>query len=276
MKRLKMLFVLMSVVTLTSCSLPGVDAGEEMVLIQKPWFFGSGGVVDEPVVSGRALLAFSTEYEKYTRQPIKYSENFTDVITYDNNPVDFNAHIQIQLIKGKSPVLHEKFGRNWYENNIEDQFRSKIRGYCSKFQMFTLSTDRKIVDSLENVILLEMQDYIKTIDMPVKINQVIIGKVTPPKAVLLETVKTAAEKQAIKTQETRKHREIARESADIAKAKADMAYKNTFSGMTTNQYLYLRSLEIEMEKIEMVKGKNNVSINMVQGASALPTLPVGK
>ena len=276
MKRLKLLFVLMSVVTLTSCSLPGVDAGEEMVLIQKPWFFGSGGVVAEPVVSGRSLLAFSTEYEKYTRQPIKYSENFTDVITYDNNPVDFNAHVQIQLVKGESPVLHEKFGRNWYENNIEDQFRAKIRGYCSKYQMFTLSTDRKIVDSLEIVILNEMKDYVASIDMPVKINQVIIGKVTPPKAVLLETTKTAAETQAIKTQETREIREFARQNADIAKAKADMAYKNTFSGMTTNQYLYLRSLEIEMEKIEMVKGKNNVSINMVQGASALPTLSVGK
>ena len=275
MRRLKVLFVLSLVIMLSSCSMPGVDAGEEMVLIQKPWVFGSGGVVKEPIVSGRPLLAISTEYEKYTRQPIKYSELFTDVITYDNNPVDFDAHIQVQLIKGESPVLHEKFGRNWYENNIEDQFRAKIRGYCSKFQMFTLSTDRKIVDSLENGILVEMQDYIKTIDMPVTINQIIIGKVTPPKAVLLETVKTAAEKQAIKTQETRKHREIARESADIAKATADQAYMLTFKGMNISQYIQLRSLEIEAEKIDMVKNKPNVKVYMLQGGSSvMPTVPM--
>lgn len=271
---LSILAIIYVAFTFTSCTNPGVDAGEEMVIIQKPWIFGSGGVKDDPVTSGRKVLAMSTDYVKYNVKPVKHEEKFDDVITLDNNPVDFAAYIQTQIQAKQSPKLHKLFGEKWYENNVEDQFRAKIRGYCSKYPMFTLSTDRNIVDSLELIILSEMQAYVKSLDMPVNINQVIIGKVTPPTEVLDETTKTAAATQSIKTQNARELAESAREKADIAKAKADMAYMNAFNGMTVNQYLTLRSLEIEKEKIDMVKGKKNVTINMVQGGGAQPVIPL--
>ena len=270
----QLLAIIMIAFTFTGCTNPGVDAGEEMVIIQKPWIFGSGGVKEDPVTSGRKVLALSTDYVKYNVKPVKHEEKFDDVITLDNNPVDFTGYVQTQIREKQTPKLHKKFGEKWYENNVEDQFRAKIRGYCSKYRMFTLSTDRNVVDSLELIILQEMQEYIKSIDMPVDINQVIIGKVTPPREVLDETTKTAAATQSIKTQEARQLAESARENADIAKAKADMAYMNAFSGMTVNQYLMLRSLEIEKEKIDMVKGKKNVTINMVQGGGASPVIPL--
>lgn len=264
---------LMLLTTLFSCQMPGIDGGEELVIIQKPWIFGSGGIVDKPVESGRPMLALSTDYKIYNMKPVKYTEKFEDVITYDNNPVNFNAFIQIRIDRLKSPDIHKRFGEKWYYNNIKEPYRAKIRSHCSKYNMFTLSTDRTIVDSLELVIKGEMIDLVQKLDMPLEIMDVTIGRVTPPQAVLNETTKTAAERQAIKTQEARKDRENARKLADIAKAEADQAYKNAFSGMTIDQYLFLRSLEIEAEKIDMVKGKKNVSINMVQG-SALPTLPL--
>lgn len=273
-KLLNFILILSLLFSFGSCQMPGVDAGEELVVIQKPWFFGSGGIKKEPVTSGRPLLAISTDFVKYNIKPVKHTENFEDVITYDNNPVNFEAYIQIRINSGKTPYLHEDFGQKWYTNNIREHFRTKIRGYCSKYNMFTLSTDRTIVDSLETIIHTEMVDLIEDLGMPLEIMNVIIGKVTPPQAVLHETTKTAAERQAIKTQEARKDREDARKLADIAKAKADQAYKNSFSGMTINQYLYLRSLEIEAEKINMVKGKKNVSINMVQGGGATPVIPL--
>lgn len=65
----KFLFVCLSALLLTSsmtsCQMKGVDGGEEMVVIQKPWFFGEGGVVDEPESAGRHWLALSTDYEIY-------------------------------------------------------------------------------------------------------------------------------------------------------------------------------------------------------------------
>jgi len=260
---------------LTSCKMPGVEAGQELVLVQKPFIFGSGGIVQEPIKSGRPFLALSTEYVKYNMKPVKYTEKFDDVITFDNNPVDFAAYIQIQIKEGKSPELHSKYGEKWYINNIEEQFRASIRNKCGKFKMFTLSTDRQIVDSLEDVIHKEMEDYAQSIQIPIDIKQVIIGQVTPPGAVLLETEKTAAEIQKVKTQDARNIAEQSRKAADISKAEADMAYMNTFKGMTVNQYLYLRKLEIEKEKVDMVKTKKNVSIIMSSGGNdPINTIPI--
>lgn len=273
-KFLTFLIAIVALFSMQSCTNPGVDAGEELVKIQKPWLFGSGGVVMEPLTEGRQILALSTDYVVYNMKPVKYEENFDNIITHDNNPIDFTAYITLQIKAGESPKLHKTFGEKWYFNNVEETFRSMIRGYCSMQPMFTLTTDRHVVDSLETVIHNEMTTYIDGLEMPVKVIGIVIGKVTPPDAVLYETTKTAAEKQAIKTQEAREFKEEARGKADIAKATADMAYKNTFTGMTIPQYLYLRSLEIEAEKIDMVKGKKNVTINMVQGGGATPVIPL--
>ena len=43
-----------------SCTRVAPDAGHEAVLIQKPWFFGHGGVLPEPVPSGATWVAWST------------------------------------------------------------------------------------------------------------------------------------------------------------------------------------------------------------------------
>ena len=138
-----MCLALISMLSMTSCSNPGVDVSEELVKIQKPWLFGSGGVIMEPLTEGRQILALSTDFVRYNVKPKKYDEKFNDITTYDNNPV------------------------------------------------------------------------------------------------------------------------------------ADMEYMTTFTNMTVNQYLTLRSLEIEKEKIEMVKGKDKVSIVMASGANGpVNTIPL--
>ena len=260
------LSAILSLFMLQSCSLQGIDSGSEGVMVMKPYIFGSGGISMTPLDAGRHTIALSTDVIVYDIKPVKFTEEFDDVITNDNNPVDFTSFIILRINEGESPKLHKQFGEKWYTNNVQEQFRAKLRGYCSQYKMFSLTTDRAILDSLEKTIKTEMQTFISELAMPVNVIEVTIGKVSPPKEVLYETTKTAAEKQAIKTQEARKDKEDARRNADRAKALADMEYKNTFTGMTVDQYLSLRALEIEKEKIEMVKGKQNVSIIMSSGS----------
>ena len=57
---------------LAGCSVYSPDAGHEVVLIEKPWFFGHGGVGDEPVKPGRTFAAFTTEGVDVYMQPQKY------------------------------------------------------------------------------------------------------------------------------------------------------------------------------------------------------------
>jgi len=77
--------------------------------------------------------------------------------------------------------------------------------------------------------------------------------------VLTETKLTAAQNQSILTQNARADAETARKQAEVNKAIADKAYKNEM-GMTVSEYLNLRHLEIEKEKVELIKDNKNISI----------------
>lgn len=56
------LLVMMSgFICLTGCSMQAPDAGHEIVLIEKPWIWGHGGVVPEPVKTGLTITAFTTD-----------------------------------------------------------------------------------------------------------------------------------------------------------------------------------------------------------------------
>ena len=108
-------------------------------------------------------------------------------------------------------------------------------------------------------------------NMPVSVLQVTIGAVTPPAEVLEETRRTAAQNQSKLTQEARANAELARKQAEINKAIADQSYQKQMS-MTMGDYLKLRGLEIEKEKIELIRDKQNVSI--IFGSSVQPTYEV--
>lgn len=53
------LAVMLAAVSFTSCDLCTVDGGEEGVFIKQPWFFGEGGVVEEPLTKGSAWKVWS-------------------------------------------------------------------------------------------------------------------------------------------------------------------------------------------------------------------------
>ena len=63
-----------------------------------------------------------------------------------------------------------------------------------------------------------------------------------------------------------------RKQAEINKAIADKSYQNEM-GMTITQYLSLRQLEIEKEKIELIKDKKDITIIFGQG-SIPTTMPI--
>jgi hypothetical protein len=72
------------------------------------------------------------------------------------------------------------------------------------------------------------------------------------------------------TQKARADAELSRKQAEVNKAIADMAYQNQMK-MTIAEYLHLRQLEIEKEKVELIKDNKNVSIIF---GGLQPTYPV--
>lgn len=265
------LLLLLMVFTLSfsSCSLVGVNADEEGVFVKKPWFFGSGGVSETSLQEGSTWKVCTTDFIKFTMTPVQYDEKFDDIMSSDNTPVDLSAHVLIKIIDGKTPLLLDKFGVNWYQNDIQKTFCNDIRNEISKYPMMELTCKRSIYDSLRVRTKNILEARVKSIGLPVEIIDVIIDKATPNPEVMEEYNKTAAKIQAKQTQKNAAEMEIARKYAEEKRAEADKAYQNTM-GLTPAQFIQLKSIDIEKEKVDMIRNKGNVNVTLFMGGGTTP------
>jgi preprotein translocase subunit SecD len=269
MKKCLVLLAALCCLCLTSCKLAKVNAGEEGVFVMKPWFFGHGGVDYNPISAGSSWMVFTTKCVTFSVIPIQYNEDFSDIMSSDNTPVNLTAHALIKIEKSKTPLLLDKFGENWYENDIQKDFCNEVRNEISKWPMMQLTCKREIYDSMSNKIENILRKKIQKDGIPIELIKVIIDKASPTKEVMEEYNHTAAQIQAKQTQQAAAQMQITRKDAETKRAEADDAYRVKM-GLNPDQYIKLRQLEIEKEKVDMVRNKGNVSITMLMGNGALP------
>lgn len=256
MKKVTIIFLL---AIMTSCYRVQPDAGQESVLVYKPYIFGHGGVDDMPISTGATWCVITTDHKEFPITPVTITEDFTNMIPSDNTPVSFSVYLKCQIQKGRTPELYKNFSADWYAHSLQASFRTMVRDKASAFKMFDLASKREISSQLERDIFKDISEYSKKLNLPVDLLQVSIGAITPPEQVLTETKNTAAQNQSILTQSARANAELSRKQAEINKAIADNAYKNQM-GMSVSEYLSLRHLEIEKEKVELIKDNKNISI----------------
>ena len=247
--------------TFTGCFSPSsVDAGEEGVMVKKPWIVGHGGVDSDSIRTGLVWTAWSTEVIRVNVKPFNVTEPFDDLITVDNNPVDFNIHMTFKHIEGRTPELVEKFGVNgWYTNKVQEPLRNSVREFTKSRTMFEMTTNPKIVSELEQKVSEEIREFLKKENIPTELVLATIGKVMPPQAVLDATIQTGVQKQNVLTQVERVKAEQSRELAEKASANADKAYMRAIN-MNADQYLKMKELDIQ--KLAIEKGGSNISIIM--------------
>lgn len=271
MKKITTIILLaISITSMTSCYRVKPDAGQESVLVYKPFFIGHGGVDDTPVSTGATWCVMTTDHKEFPITPITITEDFTNMIPSDNTPVSFSVYLKCQIQKGRTPELYKNFSADWYAHSLQASFRTMVRDKASAFKMFDLASKREISSQLERDIFKDISEYSKKLNLPVDLLQVSIGAITPPEQVLTETKNTAAQNQSILTQSARANAELSRKQAEINKAIADNAYKNQM-GMSVAEYLSLRHLEIEKEKVELIKDNKNISIIF---GNANPVFPI--
>ena len=259
MPSLIMVFVLMS--TISSCHGVRPDADEESVLIKKPWFFGHGGVDNEPVETGCAWCAWTTSSETFKITPQRYDEAFDDIFSNDNTPLDFNTYIMIQIKKGKTPILLKNYGKNWYKNNIQVPYRNYTREEVSKYSPFDLISNREVLNKIDSAVVTKMQNYLTTLsknaEFPIIIKSITTGAAKPNKDQLTEMNATAAAIQKTKTQQRNEEMETARANAEQARAIADKAYMNAMN-LSAEQF-------IQLKYIEMIDKKQGANIDVMVG-----------
>lgn len=262
MKRLKNIFVMCALFIcalcmMSSCNLAKVEPGEEGVFNMTPWIFGKGGVDSIPLTSGSAYYVPSTSFTKFNVTPVQHDEDFKDLFTKDRVPIEFSAHALIQIQRGRTPYLFDNFGIHWYENNIQRVFTNEVRNEICKYTMEELISNRQVYDSISITIKSVLDRIIKQKNIPINLLSIVIDKATPNPEVLDEYNQTAKMLQANETQKARK-------TSEEKRGDADDAYRKRMN-LTTDQFIRLRELEIEKEKIEMIKNKKNVSVSLFMG-----------
>lgn len=260
-------------IILTSCYRVQPDPGIESVLVYKPMLFGHGGVDPTPVSTGSTWCVLTTDHQEFQIVPLTITEDFVNMIPSDNTPISFSVYLKVQVIAGRTPELYTKFGTAWYVNNIQATFRSMVREKASTYTMFQLASKREISARLEKELFKDLNEYFIKIGIPVELKQISIGAITPPEQVLMETKNTAAQNQSILTQNARANSELARKQAEVNKAIADKAYQREM-GMSTQEYLHLRQLEIEKEKVEKVMDSKNVTVIFNSSSPLSTTYPI--
>jgi hypothetical protein len=269
MKKKSMLSVLSLCLMLgmNSCINVAPGAGEEAVLIHKPYIFGHGGIDEKPVETGRQYEWFSTSYVIVSMLPQKFDEKLDDAASNDNTLLDFNTQIQLQVEDNKSPVLIKNYGKDWYVSVIQEVYRNTVRNYISKFGPFDLMSNREVLDSINFAVKNDMERYIdelsvKSGELPIDVVNVVVGRAIPNEKQKAEMDNTAAATQAKRTEESRYEMLKAKEAAERQRAIADKAYQVEM-GLSADQFIQLKAWEVIEKKeganIDVLVGANSAS-----------------
>ncbi len=242
MKQLKRIAITTTLlVAVTGCTVISPDAGQEAVLIDKPWIFGHGGVRDKSVLPGLTYAWFSTQKIYVNMFPQQYDGNFTDLMSSDGVPLDFHAVIRLQVTD--PVVLVSKFGQDWYKNNVEQEFFNRVRSAVKKHGMNETAIQTTAIDEIDAEVTKAMADYFTSNKIPIRLVKITVGKANPPDAVRTQRVETAQQEQRVLTEHKRDLAEQSRKAAEQSRAEADNAYRNA---MNLNPAQF-----VEMERIKM-------------------------
>lgn len=259
-------FIAVFTLLLTSCHFVSPNADEEAVLIDKPWFFGHGGVDDTPATTGLKWCWWSTSSETFKITPQRYDEVFDDIFSNDNTPLDFNTYINIQIEQGKSPILLKNYGINWYKNNIQVYYRNKTREYVSIYSPFDLISNREVLNKIDSMLISDMRNYVASLskkkEFPITILSVTTGAAKPNKDQLEEMNKTAQYIQQKRSMEQKAIAETARTNAEKKRAEADKAYMEAMN-LNPNQF-------ISLKWIETIANKDGANIDVLVGGGETP------
>ena len=247
------------------CASVSPGAGEEAVLIYKPWVFGHGGVEPEAVKTGRTYVALSTESVIVSVQPQQFTVHFDDLMSRDGVPLDFDAVIRLRVTN--SVQLVSRFGPDWYKANVEAEFRNRVRQEVRKHGMNETAIDSTAIDGIDAAITEAMTAYVKTAALPIELIDITVGKANPPDSVKSQRIETAQQEQRIQTERQKKLAEDVRRSAEEARAAADNAYRQSMQ-LSPDQFLQLEA--IKMQKEVCAGGK----CTYLLGGGVVPTLPV--
>lgn len=216
-----------------------VEPGYELVINDRPMIFGSGGVREETVKAGRVWMFRTSTAEPVRVTPQSFTLAVDDFMSKDNIPLDFETTIQYQIVDARTLVT--QFGAGWFDNNVKNQYLSLVRSLVKEVTMSELMSSASIADELDTAITTKLKALVITSKLPILVHNVSLGRAKPNAEVLVQMDATAAQQQRTKTLVEATTAENQRELEQIAKAKADNAYRKAMN-MSPEMFLQLQAI----------------------------------
>ena len=249
-----------------------VSPTEIGVKVNKPYVFGAPSIENDTVQVGRHWMFTSSNVVLFPKIPTRKDLFFDDLVTSDNNPVDFHINVSIQIMEKDLKSLYTKFGTAWWKTYVEDPLRTHVREFTKTESMFSMTTDSIVSKNMQENVKIYLVKFLKDNNIPVMVKVVSVGKVLPQQAIIDETIKTGVARQAKRTQVENQQMQVQRKQTEIARAEADKAYMETFD-MTAKQYLEF--LRIKVQEKAVANGAN-VSLIMGNAQPMVDVSPVSK
>ncbi len=230
--------------SLSACGRATPDAGHAIVLVEKPLFFGHGGVDPVPVQTGSEWIAPTTSTIDVSMVPERHDLRLNDLMTSDGVPLDFDAIILLQVTDPVTLISH--FGADWYHNNVEREFAILMRDQVKTHGMNETAIASTALDDIDRRVGTGMDAYLKQAALPVRLIGVTAGKANPPDAVKSQRIETAQQEQRALTEAQTKIAEDARKAAETSRVEADNAYRNSL-GLSPQQFIELQRIKMQQE-----------------------------
>lgn len=258
MKKLNLLFAACAALSLAGCGYASVDAGEEAVLVRKPWFFGSGGVDMTPIQTGSQVVASSTDVVKIPVTPLSFDLGFDNMMPKDGIPLDFHTTVRVQVTN--TPLLVRDWNGgatrvnadgdkvpsySWFNSNITPVYTNLVRQEVKNYTMTQLAFEGRAIDQIDQRVTAKLDEFIRRNKIPIRLLSVTIGRAIPPQEILDQRTATAEQQQRLQTEYAKQKAEEARKGAELARAEADNAYRV--------QMQWTPEQLIETKRIEMLK-----------------------
>lgn len=219
-----------------------VEPGEEVVLVDRPYFFGDSGVRKETVTEGRKLVWFTTEPIAINIKPITLSIQFDDLSTSNNSFLDFTSSVKYQITDAALYVA--MFGKSeMFEQNLQRPYENIVRGAIQKRTMEDLMSKAEIPEQVDREISEKLIAIIQANKIPVRLIDVSLGKAKPNADVLSEMERTAVQEQRNKTLIKAQIAEVTRKAEQRARAEADNAYRNEM-GLNSEEFIALETAKL--------------------------------
>jgi regulator of protease activity HflC (stomatin/prohibitin superfamily) len=230
---------------LSACTVVSPEPGQQAVLVDKPVFFGKGGVrLDDVRDAGRTYAWWTTSatYVDVTPQTVQVA--FDDFSSSDNILLDFSTQIQYRITA--PALLLSRFGPDWFKNNVASQYAAIVRDQVKRYDMTRMMSDPDTAGKIDDAVTENVRKLAKEQGLPIEIQNITLGRARPNPDVLQQMNLTAAQQQRVKTLVEATNAERQREQEQIAKADADNAYRNRM-GLTPEQYLASQIAEVNAE-----------------------------